>query len=128
MPTLTQITPFVMVTNMDKSLAFFTDTLGFVLGFQADNYAFIRRDKVALRLLEAESGADMSDKRRQQSCYIDVGDIDGLYSSLKSKLDELPSGRVRPPFNQDYGQREFHVMDEDALLIFFGEPIEKAQS
>jgi len=33
----------------------------------------------------------------------------------------LPEGRVRAPFNQPYGQREFHVIDEDSLLLFFGE-------
>ena len=35
----------------------------------------------------------------------------------------LPDGRVRPPFDQPYLQREFHVIDEDGTLVFFGEDI-----
>jgi hypothetical protein len=35
----------------------------------------------------------------------------------------LPDGRVRAPFDQPYGQREFHVLDEDGTLVFFGEAI-----
>ena len=44
---------------------------------------------------------------------------------MKLRLDPLPKGRVRAPFNQDYGQREFHVIDEDCTLIFFGEAIDQ---
>jgi len=120
---MTQLTPFVMVRDLDKSIAFFTGTLGFNLGFKADNYAFLKREQVAFRLLEAEPDCDLSDPARQQSCYVDVDGIDALYAELKPRLDLLPKGRVRAPFNQDYGQREFHVIDEDALLIFFGEAI-----
>lgn len=76
-----------------------------------------------MRLLGAPPGTDLSDPRRQQACYIDVVGLDELYATLKPALDELPPGRVRAPFDQDYGMREFHVIDEDALLIFFGEPI-----
>lgn len=124
MPKLTQITPFVPVSDMDRALEFFCGTLGFKLGYRAEGYAFIKRDNAALRLLNAPPDADMHDPKRQQSCYIDVQGIDKLYAEMKQELDKLPPGRVRPPFNQDYGQREFHVTDEDALLVFFGEAIE----
>ena len=33
-----------------------------------------------------------------------------------------PEGRVRPPVAQDYGPREFHGLDEDGALVFFGQP------
>ena len=120
LPRLTQITPLVPVSDMDRALEFFCGTLGFVLGFRAEGYAFLKRDNVALRLLNAPPGADMHDPKRQQACYIDVQGVDELYASMKPELDKLPARRVRPPFNQDYGQREFHVADEDALLVFFG--------
>lgn len=123
MTRLKQITPFVPVNNLEKSVAFFEEMLGFKCTFKADNYAFIRRDDAALRIIEVDPHVDMHDEKREQSCYIDVENIDALYAELKPKLDTLPKGRVRAPFNQEYGQREFHVKDEDALLIFFGEGI-----
>ena len=43
--------------------------------------------------------------------------------AVSTGLGALPKGRVRPPFTQDYGQREFHVADEDCTLVMFGETV-----
>jgi len=37
------------------------------------------------------------------------------------RLETLPEGRVRPPFTQACGMREFHVKDPDGFLLFFGD-------
>ncbi|MEP1963795.1 bleomycin resistance protein [Tateyamaria sp.] len=118
---LTQITPFVPCTSLSAQIDFYCDVLGFQVGFQADDYAFIRSDDVAVRLVQVWDSVDLSHPERQNSFYIDVQGVDALYATLKPKLDALAAGRVRAPFNQDYGQREFHVIDEDCTLIFFGE-------
>ena len=123
---LTQITPFVPCTALDRQIGFYRDILGFAVGFQADNYAFLRRDNVAVRLVEVDRSVDLANPERQGSFYIDVDGIDALYSSMEPALKTLPRERVRAPFNQDYGQREFHVADEDCTLVFFGEAIETA--
>ena len=60
----------------------------------------------------------------QVTPFCSVLGINALYAELKPGLDKLPEGRVRAPFNQSYGQREFHVSDEECTLIFFGEPVE----
>ena len=120
---LTQITSFVPCTDLGQQVAFFRDVLGFTVGFEAENYAFLRRDDVAVRPLEVWAEVDLSHPERENCFYIDVQDIDAIYAGMKPALDSLPEGRVRPPFNQDYGQREFHVKDEDCTLIFFGEAI-----
>ncbi|MEX0371106.1 MAG: bleomycin resistance protein [Tateyamaria sp.] len=120
---LTQITPFVPCTSLQAQIGFYCETLGFVVGFQADNYAFLRRDAVAVRLIEVSPDVDLSRPEREGSFYIDVENVDAVYSDMKPRLDALPKGRVRAPFDQDYGQREFHVIDEDCTLIFFGEAI-----
>lgn len=125
MPRLAQITPLVTVSDIKRSVKFYIETLGFVVGFQAENYAYLHRDSVAIRLLTAAEGVDLHVPNWRQSCYIDVEDVDGLYETLRPKLDKLPQGRVKKPFQQPYGQREFHVIDEDALLIMFGEPVKQ---
>ena len=119
----TQITPFVPCTSLDRQIAFYRDILGFTVGFQAETYAFLRRDAVAIRLVEVWQGVDLTHPEREGSFCIDVDGIDALFDSLRPALDGLPEGRVRAPFDQDYGQREFHVADEDCTLIFFGEAI-----
>lgn len=118
---LTQITPFVPCTDLKKQVAFYRDCLGFSVGFEADNYAFLRRDAVAVRLVEVCSEVDLNHPEREGSFYIDVQGIDALFADMKPALDRLPRERVRAPFNQPYGQREFHVADEDCTLVFFGE-------
>ena len=125
MPGLGQITPLITAREINRSVKFYVETLGFKVGYQAEGYAYLHRDSVAIRLLTAGEGVDLRNPKRQQSCYIDVEDIDALYQELCPKLDRLPKGRVKKPFDQFYGQREFHVIDEDAMLIFFGEPIKK---
>lgn len=123
---LTQITPFVPCTSLEAQIGFYRDVLGFTVGFQAENYGFLRRDDVAVRLVEVDETVDLTLPEREGSFYIDVQGLDAVYADMKPALDGLPKGRVRAPFNQDYGQREFHVIDEDCTLIFFGEAIGRA--
>ena len=120
---LTQITPFVPCTDLEQQIGFYSGILGFELGFKAENYAFLHRDQIAVRLVEVWKDVDLAHPERQGSFYIDVEGIDAVFQDMKPKLDTLPNGRVRAPFNQDYGQREFHVHDEDCTLIFFGEAV-----
>ncbi|SHE76254.1 Glyoxalase/Bleomycin resistance protein/Dioxygenase superfamily protein [Litoreibacter ascidiaceicola] len=122
MAEMTQITPFVNCRDLAAQRRFFEDMLGFTCGFQADNYAFLRRDNVAVRLLEVDFNLD--DPARQQMVYIDVDDVDALWAELEPALSKLPEGRARAPFNQPYNQREFHVSDEGACLFLFGQGIE----
>ncbi len=118
-----QLTPFVLCSSLQNQIDFYCERLGFSCGFRQDNYAFLSRGPVAIRLLECPPRDDGKLLGEEQSFYIDVEGIDALYHSLKPGLNDLPDGRVRPPFDQPYQQREFHVIDEDGTLIFFGEDI-----
>jgi len=123
MSKLLQITPFVLCSSLERQIAFYCERLGFTCGFQQENYAFLSRGPVAVRLLECPPREDGKPLGDNQSFYIDVDGIDALYDTLRLGLADLPKGRVRPPFDQPYLQREFHVLDEDGTLIFFGEDI-----
>lgn len=105
---------------MKRAIEFYSDIVGFHVGYQSDAYTFVYRDNVAIRLLKA--GEEAAANKVRQCCYIDVEGIDELYRALQAKLDTLPKGRVKRPFDQFYGQREFHVIDEDNLVLMFGEP------
>ncbi len=120
MAEMTQLTPFIMCSDLQAEIAFFRDRLGFSVGFEGydPGYAFLRRDGAAVRLLETD--ADLSDPKREQMVYIDVDDVDALWEEVAPNLSDLPEGRVRAPFNQFYNQREFHVIDEGACLLLFG--------
>ncbi|EEE38452.1 bleomycin resistance family protein [Rhodobacteraceae bacterium KLH11] len=128
MARILELTPFVLCSSLERQIAFYCDRLGFTCTFQQDNYAFLRRDPVAIRLLECPARADGRLLGDDQSFYIDVEGIDALYEKLRPRLQGLPEGKVRPPFDQPYQQREFHVLDEDGTLVFFGEDISERGS
>ena len=113
MATLKRVSPIVPEADVLKSVEFFETVLGFESIVKSASYALIQRDNVNLHLQLTMENAG------QIACYIDVEGVDSLYEELKPQLSKLPSGRVRAPFNQGYGKREFHVMDIDSQLIFW---------
>jgi catechol 2,3-dioxygenase-like lactoylglutathione lyase family enzyme len=123
-----QITPFMHVAELDQALIFFSETLGFETLFRAANYAYVHRETVGFRLLEqtGEDGAPSGNRRF--AYYIDVHDVDLLYTELKPKLDALPKGDVHGPMDKSYGQRELLVLAPDGNLIAFGQAIKKGEA
>lgn len=132
---LLRITPFIHVEDMEGTLAFFRDTLGFSVDFHADNYAFVRRDGVAVRILaevphthEGEEHDHVHEPLpkggRRYRYYIDVADLAGLHAELKPRLDRLSPGDVEGPVDQPYGQRELTILAPDGDLLVFGQAIE----
>lgn len=121
MAELTQITPFLFCADLDAEVAFF-EMLGFKIGsiMRDPDYAFVHRDRVAVRLIKIGDDLDIANFQHQM-VYIDVDDIDELYAELKPKLDLLPKERVNGPFDRFYGQRELHVTDEGPYMIMFGQ-------
>lgn len=118
MPNIHQVTPFMRVPELDAAVAFFVDTLGFTVGFRGGEYAYVHRDGAAFRIVEDEPLPPRGNGR--YTSYIDVADVEALYTELKPKLDLLPAGHVSPLCNQPYGQREFAVIGPDGDLIGFG--------
>jgi catechol 2,3-dioxygenase-like lactoylglutathione lyase family enzyme len=118
-----QVTPFMHVTDIQRALSFFTDTLGFKTLLRFENYAYIEREGVGFRLLEQHGKDGAPPGNRRFAYYIDVRDVDALYSELKPKLDGLPQGDVHGPSDKEYGQRELLVVAPDGNLIAFGQAI-----
>ncbi|MDO9078748.1 MAG: VOC family protein [Brevundimonas sp.] len=121
-----QVTPFLHVPDLQKALDFFIDILGFAVPFRQDGYAYIHRETVGFRLLEAEEG-EAAPGRRRFAYYVDVRDVDALYAELKPKLDTLPPADVHGPVDKPYGQRELLVLAPDGELICFGMAIPQAE-
>lgn len=119
-----QITPFIHVPDTRKAVAFFTETLGFSLVFSMDDYAYVEREGVGVRLLQNHGSDGAPPGNRRFAYYIDVRDVDSLYAELKPRLDLLPARDVHGPADKPYGQRELLVLAPDGNLIAFGQAIE----
>ena len=117
-----QITPFLHVLNLEEALAFFCETLPFVLRFQESNYAYIEFGGAGLRLLEDPARLPSPDGKARVSVYIDVENVDDLYAQLRARLEQLPRERVEPVMIQSWGQKEFQVRLPDGDWLTFGQP------
>ncbi len=113
----------VPVRDVAATVRFYADVLGFTPASVPDGetFATVRRDGAAIHLLQADDDQALHATAHNISMHVWVRGLDALYRTLKPKLDALPKGRVRPPFNRPYGVREFHVKDPDGCLLFFSE-------
>lgn len=116
-----RITPFMQVRDIKSAVAFFCDILGFSrYDFPFGDYAYVYRSNIAVRILQSKEAVI---HQGGYSIYIDLGDIDAFYQSLKPKLDTLPDGHVHGPIDQFYGQRELLIKAPDGSTIVFGQEI-----
>jgi catechol 2,3-dioxygenase-like lactoylglutathione lyase family enzyme len=118
-----QITPFMHVPDIDEAVRFFEDVLGFKAGFRMDDYAYVERDGVAIRILQNHGDDGAPPGNRRFAYYIDARDVDALHAELKPKLDLLPAGDVHGPADKPYRQRELAIVAPDGNLIVFGQAI-----
>ena len=92
----------------------------------AARYALVARDEAGVALIGGADEASLNATGTHIAAYVWVRDLDALWRDVSPALQALPEGRVRPPFDQPYGMREFHVKDPDGFLLFFGEDREAA--
>ena len=115
------ITPIVPFADLEAATTFLKSCLGFETRVLLDNYAYCERDGAGIRLVKAPDDADMDDPARQVSVYICAEDVDAYYEEHSAAIGELPESCRRAPFDQDYGQREFHLI-HGPCLFFIGQP------
>lgn len=100
------ITPILNVSDMQRSLRYYSDVMGFNIEWQwgePTGFACVRRDKVEIFLCENAQGGG------QSWMSIFVEDVDALYEQYK----EAGATIRQPPTNFPWGVREMNVEDPD---------------
>ena len=131
--TLTDVTPNLIVADVDRSTAFYRDVLGFSVVStvpEAPPYAFVwlQRDSVHVFLNSVASVQQEHPEWASQpiggtaSLYMlveapspDTG-IDAIFASVQGRATV-----AMPLKDQFYGMREFGIEDPDGYLIFFAQ-------
>jgi predicted enzyme related to lactoylglutathione lyase len=110
------IIPHIPSKNMARTVDFMSEALEFtpqpndqeVMEF----YREIRLGDYTIGILKSEG------EPNQQSIYLHVSDVDSLWESIGSKLQKTGA---TPPFDQEYGMREVHVIiPETNTLLMIG--------
>jgi catechol 2,3-dioxygenase-like lactoylglutathione lyase family enzyme len=113
-----RISPMLAVANMDESIAFYQNVLGFNIAQQSPEYSVIERDGRTIHLQLAASEEIMKILRNHVEIYVEVSGIQQLWQHVQCFKDRY---RVRDLFDRDYGMTEFHIIDPNSCLVFVGE-------
>jgi lactoylglutathione lyase len=127
MPRFTKLAPNLVVSDVERSLSFYTGVLGFVKGMTVPDaaplvFAQVVRDGVEVFFNAPEAAAaeyPVFDRRSiggTFTMFIEVDDVEGLHAQLKDRVT------VVMPFEKKwYGMTEFAIADPDGYVITFAQ-------
>ena len=108
------------VANMEETLAFYQEVLGFSAMMKSSEYSIVERDGQTIHFMKAASEHVMDCVRGHTEIYIEVSNIRSLWEHVRTFKDRY---KIRELFDRDYGMTEFHIGDPNGCLVFVGEPI-----
>ena len=113
-----KISPMLAVANMEETLSFYEEVLGFKPMRKSPGYSIMDRDGQTIHFQKAASEEVMTCVRGHASIYLEVAGIQDLWDHVKTFRDRY---QLRDLFDQPYGMTEFHIGDPNGCLIFVGE-------
>jgi catechol 2,3-dioxygenase-like lactoylglutathione lyase family enzyme len=114
-----RISPMLAVSDIDETLAFYRDVLGFSQAMKSDAYLIMEREGQTVHFQKAASEDVMNCVRGHAEIYIEVSNIEPLWQHVKTYKGRY---RIRDLFDQPYGMTEFHIQDPNECLVFVGTP------
>ena len=114
-----RISPMLAVANMEESIMFYQNVLGFSPFMKSPGYSIIERDGQSIHFQKAASEEVLNCVRGHTEIYIEVSDIHSLWDHVKTFKDRY---KIRGLFDREYGMTEFHISDPNECLVFVGEP------
>ncbi len=116
--TLTQLVPMLRTWELEETIAFYTDVLGFRLVSMSQEWrwASLEKDGVSLMLSGPNSQQGDSSPSFTGSLYFRTPDVDSAWLELKDRVEVC-----YPPETFDYGMREFGIYDNNGYLLQFGQ-------
>ncbi|HEU4582850.1 MAG TPA: VOC family protein [Polyangiaceae bacterium] len=126
-PKFVRVTPILIVPDVERSIGFYVDVLGFELVQKVTKegttpFAILGSGGVEWMLQsETSFAADVpgavQGSGSRVACYIDVADIQALYDAVQGKAELL-----KPLERAPHGLLEFYLRDPDGHLIGFCQP------
>jgi catechol 2,3-dioxygenase-like lactoylglutathione lyase family enzyme len=130
---LHSVSPFLIVDNLDATLAFYQSKLGFDVRYKGggdgegpDFFAMVGRDRVSLmvKAITPEVHPQPNRSRHEWArwdAYIYTDDPDLLYAEFVGR--QVPMHRELA--NTGDGLRAFEIIDNSGYVLCFGRPVNK---
>jgi catechol 2,3-dioxygenase-like lactoylglutathione lyase family enzyme len=120
------ISPFFIVSDVDQTIAFYRDKLGFETRYQQPNrnpfFAILGRGGAQLFVKSEKSIVPLPNPKRHPSmrwdAYVYASDPD----ALAAEFTKLGATFSIPLADTHDGLRGFEICDPDGYVIFFGRP------
>jgi catechol 2,3-dioxygenase-like lactoylglutathione lyase family enzyme len=125
MPTLTGISPVLLVSDVDRTVEYYRDRLGFRCDVYGDPPDFVVAERDAATILLALCGDPAQIVPNWQivdkvwNAYIRVDDVESVYSEVQERGAPIDYTLYDAPS----GFREFGVQDPDGYDIAFGQRV-----
>ncbi len=124
---LESLTPNIMVNDVNKTLEYYTDILGFALidtnpESGEFEWGFVKKDGVALMFQEKKSLQDEYNELNNMAVggaltfYVRVQNIHELHDAIKEHVNI-----IKPMNTTFYGMNEFAIMDLNGFILTFSE-------
>ena len=116
----------LFVSDVERSVTFYQDVLGFTAVRRAGGYIVLQEGGVLIGL-ESADALPVDHYIRRQSHFgeprglgveivLECEDIDGLYERVKTALPP-DSAVIEPLRGQEWGRRDFRVIDPDGYYV-----------
>lgn len=115
---LKAMSPQLLVTNLDHSIAFYKDKLGFTIDFRYDDfYAGIVKDGFSIHLKSGNPSVEERKNKRGNA------DLDIIFSTedieeLFREISRMSVDVVQPLRKMPYG-KEFYIADPDGYILSY---------
>lgn len=121
MPKLTKVRSVLAVQDLQASVSFYCERLGFSIQSSFEGWCFLSRDGMVLMLGHCPDDMPASQTHdHSYFAYIEVQAIDELYAEFLAR--GLTSATA--PNTQAWGMREFMVTTPDGHRMMFGQDID----
>ena len=115
---LKNVVPMMTVTDLDATLGFYQDVLGFECDNRMEGWVVVQKDGIELMFSLPNQHTPFEKPIFTGSFYFNLDDVDALWLELKDK-----AAVVYPLETFDYGMREFAILDNNGYRLQFGKEI-----
>lgn len=112
------LVPMLWTQDLESSILFYRDVLGFACVGRMEGWASLRKDDVELMLSLPNAHETFDKIQFTGSFYFHPENVEEVWERVKDKARV-----VYPPEDFEYGMREFAIRDNNGYILQFGQEI-----
>jgi len=116
----TSLTPMFWTKEIEATVTFYTDVLGFECSLLEEGWAVLLKDEIEIMLAYPNEHVEFNGPMFTGSFYINTTNVNELWEAYKDACNIC-----YPIEDFEYGMREFTIYDNNDYILQFGQPINR---